>query len=312
MLNNPNEWHNIEREAVEIDENSPVEDSYADLETLSTMPKSQKPKRLLFLILVLLILVGAAAYKKIAENNMAKNNTPKDQNAQLAEYFYDEASKNAPPQTNQVASSNIAPNAASIPQATQTAMPVTTDEPTTIIEVKLNNNLQTKKTNTIANNLKPKEPSLDNHTVTVKIGDLGRENPFKPYNSASGTSNLAYNNVGFDVITPPPMILADPTATKLLETTISGIMYDYKSPSAIINIDGEDQLVRKGDKLAGYSILDITKDKVVLKSGSNIYRASVGQSIPLDAVNVNQVANLKKKFAGSYSSGIKSIEIKPN
>ena len=97
-----------------------------------------------------------------------------------------------------------------------------------------------------------------------------------------------------------------------METTISGIMYDYKNPSAIINIDGQDQLVRRGDKLAGYIVLDITKDKVVIKSGSNVYRASVGQSISAEELNINQVANLKRKFAGVNNPNIKSIEIKPN
>ena len=87
-----------------------------------------------------------------------------------------------------------------------------------------------------------------------------------------------------------------------METTISGIMYETRNPSAIININGEDQLVRKNDKLGGYTILDITKDKVVIKSGTNIYRASVGQSISNEEINFNDIPNLRNKFGGAYTT----------
>lgn len=58
-------------------------------------------------------------------------------------------------------------------------------------------------------------------------------------------------------------------------------MYDARRPSAIVNIDGVDQLVRVGDILSGFEFISITRNKVVIRSDDNIYRASVGQ--PLNA-----------------------------
>lgn len=302
MLNNPNEWHNIENESVEFNEAVP-EDAIQGTET-PVMPKNKNMVRLGLLVLIAFALCGFAAYKKISENKTAKAS-----NTELAEFFYDEASKNNP---------NMKGNdqAAHAPQSAEpqnnVAQETFNNEPTAVVEVNLSSN--SLKNNDVKKTANKSDPLLNNSTVTVKIGDLGRDNPFRPYDPRMATagSNLAYNSIGFDIITPPTTIMEDSSATRLLESTISGIMYDSRNPSAIINIDGQDQLVRKGDKLAGYAILDITRDKVVIKSGSNIYRAAVGQSIPLDAVNINQVANLKRKFAGSYTTGIKSIEIKPN
>ena len=80
-------------------------------------------------------------------------------------------------------------------------------------------------------------------------------------------------------------------------------MYTPDSPSAIINIAGEDQLVRKGDQFDGFKIMSITKDKVTVKYGVNVYTASVGEIISVDQVGVNAIPNLNKKFAGPYSKG---------
>lgn len=303
MLNNPNEWHDIENEPTDEEKNTPSAAPHNTI--LPLLTKNTKLIKIGLAIFGLLLLVGLAIHKKMSENTVVKDN-----NTQLAEYFYDKA---ATPGTQ----TNTPPNGANTLPSTENV----SGEPTAVVEV----NLGTTTQNTavpvssrvdIANApITQNDPLLDKNTVTVKIGDLGRDNPFKPYKNQISTSkyyNMAYNNLGFDVIEPPPAMLEDTKATAMMETTISGIMYDCKNPSAIMNIDGQDQLVRKGDRVFGYTILDITRDKVVIKSGTNIYRASVGQSISTEAINFNQIANLKRKFAGTYNPSVKSIEINAN
>ena len=80
-------------------------------------------------------------------------------------------------------------------------------------------------------------------------------------------------------------------------------MYSADSPSAIINIAGSDQLVRKGDKFNGFSVEKITKDKVTVRAGKNVYTASVCEILKIESVGVNAIPNLNKKFAGPYSKG---------
>jgi hypothetical protein len=86
-----------------------------------------------------------------------------------------------------------------------------------------------------------------------------------------------------------------------MQTTISGIMFDTFAPSAIVNVDGQDHLVRKGDRINGYKIINITKDRVVVQNGTNIYRASVGETLTTQNVQFNNVYNLEHKFGGSFA-----------
>ena len=125
-------------------------------------------------------------------------------------------------------------------------------------------------------------------------GTYGRLDPFNPANSSGQL---------FDVLMPPSNPAPDTDAQQLMTLKISGIMYTPDSPSAIINIAGSDQLVRTGDKFNGFSVTGITKDKVTVKNGSNSYTASVGEYLNLEAVGVNAIPNLNKKFAGPYSKG---------
>lgn len=134
----------------------------------------------------------------------------------------------------------------------------------------------------------------DNSNMYKYTGNIGRLDPFNP----SGGSNQL-----FDVIVPPTNPTPDPEAQKLLTLKISGIMYTPDSPSAIINIAGQDQLVRKGDKFNGFSVEGIGKDKVTVRNGSNTYTASVGEIFNINQVNVNAIPNLNRKFAGPYSKG---------
>ena len=124
--------------------------------------------------------------------------------------------------------------------------------------------------------------------------NIGRLDPFNP---SGGTNQL------YDVIIPPTNPTPDEKAQQLMALKISGIMYTADSPSAIINIAGSDQLVRRGDKFNGFSVEKITKDKVTVRAGSNVYTASVGEILNIEQVGVNSIPNLNKKFGGPYSKG---------
>ena len=145
----------------------------------------------------------------------------------------------------------------------------------------------------------------DDGLVDISIGDVGRQNPFLPNgvkvsSSEPGTIGGTTSSAGFEIIEPPALAPASPAVAKLLSTKVTGIMYDAKSPSAIINIDGFDQLVKIGDVLENFYILDITKNKVVIKSESNVYKASVGQPLNSEkVVNSAEISNLEHKFYGS-------------
>ncbi len=164
-----------------------------------------------------------------------------------------------------------------------------------------------------SNALKPEEnkqgtfTGKPGDTVTVAIGDIGRKNPFSPMGSAESAQEQQAQKVeqidygvNFPVIEPPQLSPEQANIIKLMNTKVAGIMFDPNRPSAIININGVDQLVRRGDVLSGFEMLGIDKNKVVIRCDNNIYRASLGQ--PLNAekvVNTVEIANLKSKFYGS-------------
>lgn len=145
----------------------------------------------------------------------------------------------------------------------------------------------------------------DVNNVTISIGDVGRKNPFaKVGGSSKSKSSSGFKSAGdgldFEIIEPPELGPEDKTITKLLETKVTGIMYDARRPSAIVNIDGVDQLVRVGDILSGFEFISITRNKVVIRSDDNIYRASVGQPLNAEKItNPVEISNLESKFKGS-------------
>lgn len=144
---------------------------------------------------------------------------------------------------------------------------------------------------------------LASNRVTIPVVSGGRVDPFMPY----GQRIAAASAPQFDLIAPPADVpTADPVVDEIVQTKISGIMYDAARPSAIINIGGTDQLVHKGDVVNGFSVLNITKNTVTLKYKTNIYQASVGQNVG-DGINLNPVSNLSKSFGGAYSPEPKNV-----
>ena len=131
--------------------------------------------------------------------------------------------------------------------------------------------------------------------VVVTISNSGRQDPFLP--TSDGPLSGAYS-----YLLPPPQTLPQNNdASKVMATTISGILYDPYSPSAILNIEGTDYLVKKGDVINNYKILSISKAQVVVQLGKNIYSAGVGELLSPGDLKYS-IANLNKKFGGNNVS----------
>lgn len=131
--------------------------------------------------------------------------------------------------------------------------------------------------------------------ITIPSGTV-KANPFLPYRDISGT---AVNDVPtFDLVEPPEIIAEGSDAARVMDTVVSGILYDKYSPSAILNIEGNDYLVKKGDVVNNYKILNIMQDSVTVMLGSNTYKAGIGEILTEGSVNYNDVSNLNNKFGG--------------
>lgn len=102
----------------------------------------------------------------------------------------------------------------------------------------------------------------------------------------------------------PPTSLAPETAAaaKITKTKVVGIMYNKVNPSAIINVDNKDYLVRQGDKIIGqeYKVMEINPSWITVSLGSNVYSASIGELFSRDEFDKtkNDLYNLKNRFGG--------------
>ena len=132
--------------------------------------------------------------------------------------------------------------------------------------------------------------------VAMSIEETGRSDPFLP----DGEKVVIRPKIKYssDLLPPPETIIIDNTATDVVVTKVSGIMYDKYNPSAILNIKGSDYLVRSGDVINGYKVLAIAKDNVTVQNGANVYKAGVGEIISGGSINYNNVPNLEGKFGG--------------
>lgn len=146
----------------------------------------------------------------------------------------------------------------------------------------------------------------ENNDIIISYDKVGRTNPFKPPVTNLRTEEIEknykkLNDTDFEIVEPPIASIPDENLTRLLQTQISGILYDEDSPSAIVNLNGEDTFVRVGDYVSGYRIQAITKDKVQINYKNNSYVAAVGELFVKGSIEgKSAVANLEKKFAGRY------------
>ena len=137
--------------------------------------------------------------------------------------------------------------------------------------------------------------------VFISVENMGRANPFMPPRESELLAAIPTENLKYDVLPPLEQPEADENAKKVVTTKVSGIMYDKIRPSAILNVDGADYLVRSGDVLNGYKVLAIDKSVVTVQMGANVYKAGVGELIAegKDSITYNQIANLSSKFGGA-------------
>ena len=143
----------------------------------------------------------------------------------------------------------------------------------------------------------PMAVSASQKSVIKIPSGIEKSNPFVPYRDISGTAKV--NDIpSFNLVEPPEVINENSEAARVMDTVVSGILYDKYSPSAILNIEGNDYLVKKGDVVNNYKVLNILRDSVTVKLGANVYKAGIGEILTEGTVNYNDVSNLKNKFGG--------------
>lgn len=141
------------------------------------------------------------------------------------------------------------------------------------------------------------EIDLSNKSAVFDIDAGGRITPFVPYRER----NLTYSSLDFgDLPLPPNSGEMDEVLSSLVSAKVTGILYDEVSPSAIINVLEDDYLVKPGDIVESFKIESITKDYVAIKTGSNVYRAKVGDIVDGELYGTG-VYNLGHRFAGTFS-----------
>lgn len=169
--------------------------------------------------------------------------------------------------------------------------------------------------------------------ISYDVTSIGRSDPFMPSDeirafeeakrSAIAEAN-AYNShiaqikkmkdvvireqddispYSFNLPVPPTSLASrNAAASKITRTKVVGIMYNKTNPSAIINVDDKDYLVRQGDKIIGqeYKVVTIDPSIITVTLGSNVYSASIGELFSRDDLNgkANDLYNLKNRFGG--------------
>lgn len=182
----------------------------------------------------------------------------------------------------------------------------------------------------------PTEEEMSNKLVGYDVVSVGRSDPFMPLgesiayekarNDALAEAN-AYNakiaklqqlkntvirlpedtNPYSYNLPVPPTSLASPdaAAAKITRTKVVGIMYNKSNPSAIINLDNKDYLVRQGDKIIDekYKVLQINQSWITVSLGSNIYSAGIGEMFSKDDLDKtkNDLYHLESRFGGRRS-----------
>lgn len=144
----------------------------------------------------------------------------------------------------------------------------------------------------------------DKTMVSMLVDDMGRSDPFLPESEKVVVKPKP--KFATDLLPPPESISIDATATEVMTTKVSGIMFDKFNSSAILNINGTDYLVRTGDIINGYKILSIGKETVTVQFGANVYKASVGQLFTGDGINYNTISNLESKFGSRSNTELKN------
>jgi cytoskeletal protein RodZ len=279
----------------DYDEEDNGDEEY-DEDTSSEKKRSQLP--LIILALILLIVAGAVAIPKIMHNKevqqansqVGQTDEQSQADADNANAFFDE-NNNA---NSDMVSVDFNENGSS-------NVNIDGQDTATVSDVSPNDGIK-------GSDLFENDTNNDqgNSDIMVVYNKVNRLNPFKPpvaQKSTQGAPFETINNTQFEIIEPPVESVEDENLTRLLQTQISGILYDDVSPSAIVNINGMDQFVKAGDVVSGYKIQKITRDKVQISYKNNSYVASVGELFIRGSLDKQRaVANLENKFAGRYKN----------
>lgn len=217
---------------------------------------------------------------------------------------------------------NALPSSENPANTTTAQNPIPAGEPSTLTQQQEAGNIYSQTLNLQANNpandlnkqpVNPGEeieiiprkmtPIRSEKLVSIAVDDSNRPNPFLPVGENVLTPishSKKYLPPPLPYLTSPPETLpSNSPASRIMNTTISGILYDKYSPSAIINIEGADYLVKKGDVINHYKVLSIAKNQVLVQLGENVYKAGVGELLSQTNLNYNTIANLNKKFGGN-------------
>lgn len=151
-----------------------------------------------------------------------------------------------------------------------------------------------------------KKEVLTSKKAVIDIEENAVVNPFLPITEVKQNSAKKVTKPNPNYILPPTSVSEDSTASLLLSTVISGIMFDTYSPSAIVRISDTDFLVKKGDLIHGFKVLNITPKTVTLKLGKNVYEAPVGIILAsLPTTNNTSTVNLNNRFGGNNSDRVR-------
>ncbi|MBE7703895.1 MAG: hypothetical protein E7Z89_07595 [Cyanobacteria bacterium SIG28] len=131
-------------------------------------------------------------------------------------------------------------------------------------------------------------------TIAIPTG-MVKANPFVPYRNLEVAKESLPD---YAIIEPPEISDKESDAIRVMNTVVSGILYDKYSPSAILNIEGNDYLVKKDDVINNYKVLDIQQNSVTVQLGANVYKAGIGELLTEGELKHNNVSNLSNKFGG--------------
>ena len=131
-------------------------------------------------------------------------------------------------------------------------------------------------------------------TIAIPTG-MVKANPFVPYRNLEVAKEALPD---YAIIEPPEISDKESDAIRVMNTVVSGILYDKYSPSAILNIEGNDYLVKKDDVINNYKVLDIQQNSVTVQLGANVYKAGIGELLTEGELKHNNVSNLSNKFGG--------------
>lgn len=69
-----------------------------------------------------------------------------------------------------------------------------------------------------------------------------------------------------------------------IELRLTGILFDEDDSSAIIEIDGNDYVVKVGDRVGKFDILGISKNRIYIKDPSKNYTLTLGEVVFLSSL----------------------------